>query len=217
MYTSVKSCSGRSRRGRYSAFFIVSWLAFSFFGLTPDAAAQQLNLSVERTEADELDSGAQSYTVSVTATSPPGQTLGGQDRIYRFHYRVGGTATHGPDYYFNEHGRTIDIRGSATTHHSTLSINGDRVSEADETVVIKIVKDVRHELASMLSSMVLFPASLSIGTDTITFTIRNDDEDDSSGSKDIGAGNHNFETGSNSTLGNYTPAVSDEDENQGHE
>ena len=165
----LTSSSGTIRRGRSSTFLALAVLALSFIGFAPGAAAQTLNLSIQETSGDEGDSGNTYYTVTVTASEAPGYT-DGATRFFRFDYSVGGDATRDDDYKFN--GRTTGntIEGNATTHTSKLTIIGDETKEDDEDVVLKIERNDVHNFG-----LDRFPNTLSVNTDTVTFTIENDD------------------------------------------
>ena len=171
MYASMKSCSRRVRRLRgIPALFVLSLLALALSGLAPDAAAQKLHLSMEEIEADEGNTGVKRYTVTVTATKAPGWTDTGRTKIYRFVYKVSGTAASGADYTFGGSTSGNNIEGSATTHTSTLTIKGDTEQEEDESVIIKITRNDVHTFG-----LDRYPRSLEIGTSTVTFTIKDDD------------------------------------------
>lgn len=193
MYTSMKSLTGAafsqgrqsfsealrssgelSRSGRsrgVPALLALALLALSFVGFAPDVVAQQLNLSIEETSGDEGDSDNTNYEVTVTASQAPGYT-DGAERYFRFDYSLDGDATRGDnnDYKFN--GRTTgnEIGGNATTHTSKLTIIGDETEEDDEDVVIKIKRNDVHTFG-----LDRYPNTLSVGTSTVTFTIKDDD------------------------------------------
>ena len=163
------SRSGRSRG--IPALLAPALLALSFIGFAPDVVAQQLNLSIEATSGDEGDSGNTYYKVTVTASQAPGYT-DGATRFFRFDYSLAGDATRGDgkDYKFNGATTGNTIEGNATTHTSKLTIIGDEAKEDDEDVVIKIKRNDVHTFG-----LDRFPSSLSIDTDTVTFTIEDDD------------------------------------------
>ena len=165
----LTSSGGTIRSGRISTFLALAVLALSFIGFAPGAAAQTLNLSIQETSGDEGDSGNTYYTVTVTASEAPGYT-DGATRFFRFNYSLGGDATKGDDYKFN--GRAIgnNIEGNATTHTSKLTIIGDETEEDDEDVVLKIKRNDVHKFG-----LDRFPNTLSVKTDTVTFTIKDDD------------------------------------------
>ena len=189
MYTSIRSLTGAAfsqgaqgspdeltsgsetiRNSRISTFLALALLALSFIGFAPGAAAQELNLSIEKTSGDEGDSGKTHYKVTVTASQAPGYT-DGATRFFRFNYLFQGDATKGDDYKFNRPAIGNSIEGNATTHISRLTIIGDETEEDDEDVVLKIERNDVHTFG-----LDRFPSSLSIGTDdTVTFTIKNDD------------------------------------------
>ena len=187
MYTSIRSLTGAAfsqgaqgspdeltsgsetiRNSRISTFLALALLALSFIG-GGGAAAQTLSLSIQETSGDEGDSGNTYYTVTVTASEAPGYT-DGATRFFRFNYSLGGDATKGDDYKFN--GRAIgnNIEGNATTHTSKLTIIGDETEEDDEDVVLKIKRNDVHKFG-----LDRFPNTLSVKTDTVTFTIKDDD------------------------------------------
>lgn len=172
MYKNMKPWSGRRRGARVVlSFFILSLLVFSFPGLAPDAAAADLNISIEKTSAREGDRGDRLYlTVTVTASKAPGST-GTRDRIFRFVYSVRGTADF-HDFHFNGSRVGNNIIGSATTFKSKLVIKGDVEKEKDETITISIKPNDVHN-----TGLERYPRSLRIGSQSsVTFTIKDDDQ-----------------------------------------
>lgn len=171
MYTSLKSRSRRLRRAwGILASFIMLLLAFPFLGPAPDAATTpQLDLSIDYVEGDEGNSGVSRYKVTVTANVAPGLTSSGVKRIYRFNYTLGGTAVDDEDYTFSGLAYN-NIEHPATTHTSTLTIKGDTQQEDDETIIINIARNDVHKFG-----LDRFPRNLRIGTNSVTFTILDDD------------------------------------------
>ncbi len=165
--------SGRAR-GVY-AFFALALLPLPFFGLAPDAAAQELNISIQDSAVNEGDYIDSYCKVTVTASEAPGFTDQGSPVYYRFVYNLSGSATLGEDYKFDGSTTGNNIQGTETSHEAEITVKADqKKGEGDETVTIKITRNDVHN-----TTLERFPSSLAIGSaNSVTLTIRDDDDGD---------------------------------------
>ena len=146
-----------ARPGLRFLAFILPLLLTALAVVRPALTQELPTISLNSPSVTEGDSGSTNLTFTVTLSAASGQQV-----TVDWGSGTGGTATSGTDHTAIS-GGTLTFAAGTTSQDITVSVTGDTLDEADETVVVSLSN----------------AANATIGTGTGTGTITDDDEPDS--------------------------------------
>ncbi len=121
---------------------LVSLLLLVLAVAAPDAAAQTRSLSIDSPSVTEGDSGSKNLTFTVTLSA-----VGSQQVTVDWAEGTSGTATSGTDYTAIT-GGTLTFAAGTTSQTFNVSVTGDALDEANETIVVTLSSPTNATLAT---------------------------------------------------------------------
>ena len=130
---------------------LVSLLLLVLAVVAPDAAAQTRSLSIDSPSVTEGDSGSTTLTFTATLSAASGQQV-----TVAYADAGTGTATSGTDYRAITGGELLFAAGT-TSQTFNVSVTGDALDEANETIVVTLSSPTNATLVTASGTGTITP------------------------------------------------------------